>query len=415
MSTGSRTRKFAAAVCAVTLGGVLGVAELASAQTSVIKTGGYLAFPKIVAHTTSPDASPALVAGEFAKDTVIQLTNVSSGSEPITVNCYYINANGHCGSPPADGAQVCRDDADCPAGVRCLPGWATQDFQFQLTPNQPLGWVISEGLDALPCEGNASCQTFQNGIIPPVNEVPFVGELRCLQVASSVDDTPVAENNLKGEATIVEAGPLPIAADTSEVLAAAYNAVSFEAESAGSSAGDALCLGGTPTGATCLATYTPCASTLSVQHFFDGAETPQGFVETELTLSPCSATIEDGGSIVPDNRVAALILVYNEFEQRFSTGTVLSCVEHIRLVDIDTPAGPAGDDFSVFAVGTQGTLGGQTRIKGENSSDDGFGPGLLGLVHQYYSDEGGTRTASSAHHVNGRFPPEPIVDGVYFP
>ncbi len=413
MVTGSSTCKFFAATCAVALSGlIVGAGSVAQAQTtSVVATGGYLVFPKIVAHTTAAGANPALAAGDLAQDTVIQLTNTST--DLIEVNCYYINANRHCGTPPGAGAVVCRDDSECPAGVRCIPGWQSQDFQVELTPRQPLGWTVSAGLE-LPCSpvGNNSCanNASQQGLIPPVGEDPFIGELRCVEV---IADVPVLANDLKGEATIVESGPFGAPTD---VLTAAYNAVSFAALSDGGG-GDALCLGGTPTGAACAAQYTPCGTSLSLQHYFDGAVTPEGVVNTELTLSPCSARVEAGGVIVPENRVVAMVLVYNEFEQRFSTGTVLNCVENIRLVDIDTPAGPAGDASSVFSIGTQGTLGGQTRIKGTSVDDNGFGPGLVGLAHQYYSPQaGGAPTASSAHHVNvSEFAAQNPPDAVYLP
>ncbi len=405
MVTGCNTRTSFVAAGAVAIvvalsGSALG--QTASPQTSVIVTGAYLHFPKIVVHTTSPDANPALAVGEFAKDTVVQLTNTSD--EAVEVNCYYVNANRHCGGPPGSGP-VCRTDSECAPGVRCLPGWQSSDFNFTLTPRQPLGWTASNGLPELPCF-NGPCPETQNGVIPPVTEEPFIGELRCIRVES---DVPVAENDLKGEATIVEAGPF---GTNDEVLAAAYNAVSFQGITDGEG-GDALCLGGAPGSADCAATYTPCAANLALQHFFEGATTPEGVVSTVLTLSPCSTRLEAGDLIAPENRVVALMLVYNEFEQRFSTGAVVDCLENIRLVDIDTPLGPQGDAFSLFSIGTQGTLGGLTRIKGQTSDED-FGPGLVALAHQYFSDAGAL-VSSSAYHVNGNFAAEPDPDAVYPP
>ncbi len=408
MVTGSNTRTLAVATCALSLLGVMfGPRESSAQTTSVITTGAYLHFPKIVVHTTSPDANPALAAGDFAKDTVIQITNTST--EFIEVNCFYVNANSHCGGAPGSGGAVCRTDADCPAGIRCVPGWVSDDFQLPLTPRQPVGWVASTG-GQLPCFGGGCGPdpTFnQIGLVPPVTEEPFIGELRCIRVE---DDVPVAENDLKGEATIVESGPFEAATD---VLLAAYNAISFEGVTDGLG-GDAACLGGVPDGVDCAATYSPCAANLSLQHFFDGAETPTGIVSTELTLAPCSARLEAGNLIAPENRVVALMLVYNEFEQRFSTGLVVNCLVNVRLVDIDTPIGPLGDSSSLFSIGTQGTLGGQTRIKGQ-SSTPGFGPGLVALAHQYFSDPAGGVTASAAYHVNGNFAAEPIPDAVYLP
>jgi hypothetical protein len=246
-------------------------------------------------------------------------------------------------------------------------------------------------------------------LIPPVSEEPFIGELRCVVVE---DDVPVDGNVLKGEATIVESGPFEAPA---EVLAAAYNAISFESDVDGLG-GDALCLGGEPADVNvqCAATYSPCAANLSLQHFFDGAQTPTGVVETVLTLSPCSARLEAGDLIAPENRVVALILVYNEFEQRFSTGAVVNCLENIRLVDIDTPLGPVGDGTSMFSIGVQGTLGGQTRIRGQNATP-GFGPGLVGLAHEYFRDVAGGLVSSAAYHLNANFAAEPTPDVVYVP
>lgn len=405
MVTGSNTRMLAIAA------GALGVVAITIHSTSALAQGtsvtgvaSYLHFPKILVHTTSPSAQPALQPGEFARDTVIQITNTSS--ELVSVNCYYVNANRHCGGPPGSGP-VCRTDADCPLGIRCLPGWRSEDFQIEFTPFQPLGWVASTGR-SLPCFTDACFGGFlQQGLIPPVSEEPFIGELRCMRVE---DDVPVASNVLKGEATIVESGPFGAPTD---VLAAAYNAIGFEGLEDGGG-GDAMCLGGQPVGVTCAAEYSPCAANLSLQHFFDGAETPAGVVSTELTLAPCSTRLEDGDLIAPENRVVALMLVYNEFEQRFSTSAIVNCLENVRLVDIDSPPGPAGDATSLFAIGTQGTLGGQTRIKGQ-SSTPGYGPGLVAIAHQYYRDPAGGLVSASAHHVNGNFAAQPIPDAVYPP
>ncbi len=407
MVTGSKTLKLSATVGAVAFAIVaLGVAGASAQTTSTTATGSYLHFPKVVVWTTSPDANPQLAAGDFAKDTVIQITNTSSA--PIDVNCYYVNANRHCGGPPGSGGAVCRADSDCPAGIRCVPGWQSADFQLDLTPLQPLGWVASTGLSKLPCF-DCPVPNNQLGIVPKVTEQPFIGELRCFVVES---DVPVDNDVLKGEATIVEAGPYLGAPP--QVLSAAYNAVGFQA-TADSQGGDALCLGGAPGGATCAASYTPCAANLSLQHYFDGASTATGVVNTELTLAPCSAALETGDLIAPVNRVVALMLVYNEFEQRFSTSTVVNCLENVRLVDIDTPEGPAGDAFSLFSIGTQGTLGGQTRIKGATADSD-FGPGLVAVAHQYFrASEGTDPTSSAAYQVNGNFAAQPAPDAVYPP
>ena len=410
MVTGHRNKRISATAGVVGLAWVLmgAVSPLAAQTTSAVITAGLLIFPKILVHTTSPSANPALdPMNEFAQDTVIQLTNTSDNA--VDVDCYYVNANSHCGGAnQGTNSTVCTDDSDCRPGVRCVPGWQSADFHLTLTPRQPIGWVASQGLSALPCSlGNGPC-VGASGIIPAVAEEPFIGELRCVQVIEN--EGPVAENDLKGEATIVEAMP-----GTPEVLSAAYNAIGFFATEEGDGAD--LCLGGPTPGFTdCGAEYTPCMASLSLQHFFDGAEVTAGtFVNTELTLSPCSAALEVGDLVVPDTRVAVQILVYNEFEQRFSTGHVVSCVKTVRLVDIDTPLGPAGDVTSLFSVGVQGTLGGQTRLKGSAPDGGPYGPGLVALAHQYFSDAAGATTTSSAYHVNGVDAADADTDAIYPP
>ncbi len=411
MVSGNRTRTVAAtagiAALALLAMGVL--SPLAAQTTSAVATGGYLHFPKIVVHTTSGMANPLLLPSEFAKDTVVQITNVSN--QLVEANCYYVNANGHCGGADQGPASVvCTDDSDCLPGVRCVPGWQSNDFTIQLTPLQPIGWVASQGTVS-SCFPTPCAQGSTNFLVPAVPEEPFIGELRCVQV-DPADNLPVLANDLKGEATIVEAG-LPSDAPT-EVLSAAYNALSFVAVTEGT--GTDVCLGEVLPAADCGAEYSPCASSLMLQHYFDGATTPNGIVNTELTLSPCSAEMEIGDVVIPESRVVAQIFVYNEFEQRFSTGEVVSCVKTQPLVDLDTPDGPLGDAGSIFSVGVQGTLGGFTRIQGTADEGSDFGPGLVALAHQYFSDGGAPNfVSSSAYHVNGIYPAEGMADAVYLP
>ncbi len=419
---GSAGRRCLASATALFL--LIGCASLAAAQdvTSATRTGGYLVFPKIVVHTTGV-GNPALAPGELATDTVIQLTNTSS--EPIIVNCYYINANGHCGGA-LPGARVCQSNSECPGGQECVPGWDVRDFQFQLTPNQPVGWTASTGFpDGLPCFTTA-CGTgsdFNFGSIEAVQENPFTGELKCYQVdpatvvGTTPTETPADSNDLKGEATIVQTNA-PTGGTPPAVLASAYNAISFVAQSPGPDLDGPLCLGGdtppagTPAGIGCAEVYTPCPGTLILQHFFDGAAAGSGFVSTELTLVPCSENLVDG---LPSLTVTAQLLVNNEFEQRFSTSTRVNCYQNIRLSDIDTRPGPEGDQASIFSVGVQGTLGGNTRIQGVQGSENGNGYGLLGLAQTFYAPQpGGDPDSAGAYHLNGSGS-APTTDVVYHP
>lgn len=412
-----RAGRVTAGVAALLLVGFVSAASAQpAAETSVTRTGGYLVFPKIVVHTTGA-GNPALAAGELATDTVIQLTNTSN--ELITVNCYYVNANGHCGGV-GPNARVCHSNADCPGGQECVPGWDVRDFQFQMTPNQPLGWTASSGYpDGLPCETTA-CGTSNsmqlNSEIPGVQENPFIGELKCYQVdPASQDEAPIDENNLKAEATIVQTNA-PTAGNPPAVLAAAYNAVSFQVESAAGGAGP-LCLGGDtpPPGAAgaCAAALTPCPGTLMLQHYFEGAPTPDGVASTQLTLVPCSENLSSNG--VPPLSITAQMLVYNEFEQRFSTNTRVQCFQNVRLSDVDTRLGPEGDSASIFSFGVQGTLVGNTRIRGVQGAANGYGYGLIGVAQTYYAASvGAVPDSAAAYHLNTSGQTA-IADAVYLP
>src|SRR5262249_53815824 len=56
-------------------------------------------------------------------------------------------------------------------------------------------------------------------------------------------------------------------------------------------------------------------------------------------------------------------LIFNEFEQRFSTSTSFTCWKETQLSDIGTHPGTSDNSFSIFNFAVQGTLSGQTRIR----------------------------------------------------
>jgi hypothetical protein len=385
---------------------LLGLSTGASAQSVSVAqsdyTAGYVVLPKVVVHTTGSPTDPVL-PGQQAFDTIIQMTNTNQ-AEAITVDCWWINANGHCGGGTGP---ICTTNQDCTdagfPGVQCVQGWGVTDFQVILSPGQPIGFTASSGLGPIPCDPlfpGPGCIGESGGGVNFVPEDPFRGELKCVQVDEN--DIPVVENDLKIEATIVSTTVGGGGATT----AAAYNGIGFRAESAGSEApGDPLCLGslppGTPAGVDCSATYAPCPGVLHMQHFFENANTEIGsYVTTDLTLVPCSEDIaepQDQANLV----VTAQMLVYNEFEQRFSTNSRVSCYQATRLSDIDTQPGPAGDTFSIFNVGVQGTITGQTRIRGVRGPDGELGYGLLGVgCEMHAATPGGSAVATTAFNLN---------------
>ena len=402
--------------------GLLGVALLCGfAQKAVAQAApsrmvmasdeaaGYLVFPKIIVEDSTG-------SGTIGTDTLIQITNTARfGTDPTIVHCWYINANSHCDAT----GPVCETHADCNRppplglpGTLCIPGWRQNDFSFTLTNEHPIGWLASTGrtLDV----GNTT--TLADGTVLGVQERPFRGELKCLQVDDEAGP-PSPRNDLKGEATIISVQAPPDGGTPPRLTSASYNAIGFQADvnaTGNADPDDPLCLGslpaGGPAGVECAMTYAPCPNVLILNHFFEQANTPlaeNAFVQTELTLVPCSERLID----FPDFRVSgppsitAQMLVYNEFEQRFSTDARVQCYRNTTLSDIDTLAGPGDDQFSIFSAGVQGTLAGQTRIRGVTGALAGSGFGLIGVAQEFYSaavgDPADASTAFNLHAAPG--------------
>ena len=96
--------KLGVAVLAWAGGAVLLAASPAKAQNVMAsdEAAGYLVFPKIIVQESGG-------SGGVGIDTLIQITNVSEADSPVTVHCWYVNANKHCdGTGP-----VCQSNADC--------------------------------------------------------------------------------------------------------------------------------------------------------------------------------------------------------------------------------------------------------------------------------------------------------------
>jgi hypothetical protein len=341
----------AIATALVASGGQAARADIASDKPAAI-----VVYPKVVTDL------------EEETDTVIRLTNTNH-STPINVHCFYLDANSHCAGGPNDG-EVCVDARTCGGGL-CIPSWQETDFHAVLTPGQPLEWKASDGLadDGLPlpfgvclrnpfrrCGSDADCSPFPGGPctqsnagtrIPPVPEDPFVGELKCIAVDEN--GAPVVRNELKGEGIIESA-------DDENLDVASYNAIGIQA-TGNPIEGPELTLGPGTSGE-----YNGCPNYLILNHFFDGAVDPvpsqndsqEHIITTDLTLVPCS---EDLLRQIPGAAVVQY-LVYNEFEQRFSTSKLVRCFQEIQLCNIDTPQ----CNNSIFNVRVAGTLTGQTRM-----------------------------------------------------
>jgi hypothetical protein len=137
--------------------------------------------------------------------------------------------------------------------------------------------------------------------------------------------------------------------------------------------------------------YSSCPTTLILSHIFDGAADPidgTQTYQTELTLVPCS---NDFQAQRPGLAVAQF-LVFNEFEQRFSTSRTVDCLldSPLSLIDTRNPA------RSIFNAGVAGSIAGQTRIRGVGGRDE-LGSGLLGVARAMVAATGGPARGSAAY------------------
>ena len=372
-----RTGTWTARGMVAAVGLLLLAAPAARADVATDRAAALLIFPKIVAS----NASYSEGGGEdFTTDTLIQISNTSDTVAQL--HCFYIDATSHCS---ISGYACDPNESDqCPgAQEQCVPGWTETDFRVTLTPHQPLAWSAATGLakSDLPLDG-AIAQGIGGSSnagtrVPPVAATStygstfsgilaanlFEGELKCLVI----DDQgkPAARNVLTGEASIVSVISL-FEIPRQEPSISQYNAVGVQAINGDANGDNVLELGGDSN------EYNGCPNVLILDHFFDFAEDPTTIdpVSTELTLVPCN---EDLRNQIP-GQTPVQFLVFNEFEQRFSTSTPVDCFFNKDLSTIDTNQ----SQRSIFSVYVAGTLTGQTRIRGVSS-------GLVGVAQVYRS------------------------------
>jgi hypothetical protein len=269
----------------------------ASAESTTERSSSILIFPKVIYNAS--------------RDTVIQISNTSNSM--AHAHCFYVNAT-----------PLCIGSGDCLAGTcsgKCEAQWQEVDFDI-CRPNssrpldgEPRRFINNDE----PCDrntGNYDCDSagLDPGRVPPVSSFPFQGELRCIEVDQS--GAPISGNHLKGEATLV----------TTDGQATKYNAVGLLGEPFTNNGDNILCLGGgvsddCPSGAE----YEGCGARDMLTHFSGGADNPlfgpTSTVETEVTLVPCRADYETQQA----TKVTVQFLVFNEFENRFSTSTQIEC------------------------------------------------------------------------------------------
>jgi hypothetical protein len=190
----------------------------------------------------------------------------------------------------------------------------------------------------------------------------------------------VPRNVIKGEATLVST--------IDRFNIEKYNAVGVQAIEGDANGDNILVLGGDAN------EYNGCANILIADHFFDfgvNPAEPGGEITSRLTLVPCT---EDLLNQIPGGTTVQY-LVFNEFEQRFSTSTPLQCYFERQLSSIDT----RNPERSIFSVFVAGTLAGQTRIRG-------VGQGLMGILR---TDISGAGAAFNLHMQGDRDFPDQII------
>ena len=359
---------------------------------------------------------------------MIRVANTST-TAPQDLHCFYIDANSHCSGSFVPGLEgsICTDSSTCGGGV-CVPAWLETDFYVRLTVGQPFEWRASDadvtvfdpdeapgGLDKLnlplpsgrcqrditrtcgtdndcaPFPGGACTQSNGGTAIPPVPEDPFVGELKC--IATDVNGVPQPNNVLKGEALIET-----VSATIPDIDVASYNAIGIQATGNGT-ADNVLVIGGDNP------EYNACPGVLILNHFFDDADDPvpgtDDTITTDLTLVPCS---EDLLRQIPGAAVAQY-LVFNEFEQRFSTSNTVKCFLEQQLCSLDHNGGTVSESQcsrSIFNVATAGTLTGQTRITPVSNTQIPFTipSGLLGVAIESHHLTGTDITRSAAFNIH---------------
>lgn len=330
------------------------VASGARADVTSEKAASILVFPKVSVNATS--------------DTVILLANTSNSL--VYAWCNYVDASLF---DIVLGTPCTRPSATC------QPLWQETDFIITLTKQQPTHWVVSSGRLVDPTDGFGSDGSgFDPGRIPPTGA--FEGELKCVEITASGE--PVAGNHLKGEA-IINVTDGVNTGDTAK-----YNAIGIEANPDAQPA-NPLTLDGN--------IYNACPAKLWVNHLADFATDPvmeelgvDSSVTTELTLVPCSEDFENQRP----KSVTIQFLVYNEFEERFSASTTVTCFLSVNLSSIDSINNPSTQ--SVFSFSVLGTTAAMTEITPVVSADGNSG-GVIGVARRTIAT-GSVPTSATVFH-----------------
>lgn len=404
-------------------------AATVEAQVVADQPAAILMFPKILVDTSAGQAERV--------DTLIRISNVST--RPITLHCFYVNTNGHCLSQTGTICDPYTIGADNPCDPfdPCVPGWQETNFVVNITARQPVAWLASQGATLCDQSANPDVPCFPLGDsrpgfegqdnldsrVPPVPENPFIGYLKCIAVDRN--EVPVDRNDLIGATEIVTSTFQEPPADTQLYDVRAYNAIGITAIPERNDGDKTLviggggCLGGEradlpceededcPGGECRVAEYNGCPNVLILDHFFEGASDPVSgdIVNTKLTLVPCS---EDFERQVPSTATIQF-LVFSEFEQRFSTSRTVTCFQEFRLFDIDR----SSEVRSIFSAAVNGTLTGQTRLRGVVGDDPRSGYTWVAIAEEFRRsedpNEAPTGSAAFQVHFHGSRPQSDFI------
>jgi hypothetical protein len=265
----------------------LAAAGVARADISTERPGSILIFPKVIADGT--------------RDTIIQITNTRSML--VHARCFYVD-----GSTDINTRQ---------------PRWQESDFAIWLTRQQPTHWQVSLGRSINPLDNAPGSTNFPLGAgldpgqVPPVTS-GFTGYLLCAEVDSG--DVPMANNALKGEATVRNS----LTGDVTKYNALAIQGIDPDTDPDQ----NGLSLDN--------AEYNGCPAALRYNLIGEGLADPVvedlgeagSVVRNFVTLIPCESDFEN---LVPET-VPIELIVFDEFEQRVSrTGISVTCWERQAL------------------------------------------------------------------------------------
>lgn len=323
------------------------------ADVTVEQGSSILIFPKVRA------------SSQF--DTIIQITN--TGNSMVHAHCNYVND---------------------------LLDWNEIDFEIWLTKQQPTEWVVSSGRRFDPtCEFGEACAGFSPGLIPP--QPDFEGELKCVEIDEA--GAPVIGNHLKGVATIEATATVTDESTDGDI--ASYNAIGIRGNPDVVPSNPLLLNG---------EVYDACPSQLILNFFATGADDPltaadDDAMSTELTLVPCQEDFE----LQEPEEVTIQFLVYNEFEQRFSNSTTVTCFLNIELTSLDSFTTPQNSVFSYDVLGSVAAVAVFTPV----TNLQGKSGGLVGVAEHITSvGVAGAGRALFNLHTAGSFIPADGPDSI---